>query len=107
MTENPRFALLRKPTDPLSKPVAFASLGDLAQTLHRDRDGAAIQMFEAPLFVFGEEAARTGVSLWTLDADGGQARYLGWAWLDGAGHRALRGALDAAHADVPVIGRAA
>ena len=27
MTENPRFALLRKPTDPLSKPIAFASLG--------------------------------------------------------------------------------
>ncbi|PHY13565.1 hypothetical protein CSW58_04865 [Caulobacter sp. B11] len=107
MSDNPRFALLRTPTDPLCKPVAFADLSELAQALHRDRGEAAIQMFEAPLLVFGEDQPRAGVSLWTLDADGAQARYLGWAWLDGGGHRALRAALDAARADVPVIGRAA
>ena len=107
MSDTPRFALLRSPTDPLVKPVAFARLADLAAALHRDRGGAAIQMFEAPLLVFGEDQARTGVSIWTLGEDGGQTRYLGWAWLDGAGHRALRAALDAGRADVPVIGRAA
>lgn len=49
---------------------------------------------------------RAGVSVWALDVDGCQTRYLGWCWLDGGGSRALQRALDGDRHGVPVVGAA-
>lgn len=101
-----RFALVRKPTDPHARPVLLASLADLVATIHRDRKGGALQMFDAEIHVFGEDEPRQGVSLFAID-DGEQSRFLGWAYLEGRGVNALRRALDAGRPDVPTIGMAA
>lgn len=101
-----RFALVRKPTDPHSRPVLLATLADLVATIHRDRKGGALQMFDAEIHVFGDDEPRQGVSLFAID-DGEQSRFLGWAYLEGRGVTALRRALDVARPDVPTIGMAA
>lgn len=101
-----RFALARKPTNPHDRPVLLASLADLVATIHRDRKGASLQMFDAEIHVFGEDEPRQGVSVFAID-EGEQSRFLGWAYLEGRGVHALRRALDVARPDTPVIGRAA
>lgn len=109
MPQEARYALLRQPTNPMAKPVAFDSLAALAAALHRDRRHEPIQLFDAPIYVEGENEPRQGVSIWTLDVEGGRSRYLGWAWLNGGGRTALQAGLaDAGHKPgVPVIRRAA
>lgn len=109
MPHEARYALLRQPTKPQAKPVVFDSVTALAAALHRDRKGEPIQLFDAPIYVEGENEQRAGVSVWTLDVEGGRSRYLGWAWLNGCGRTALQSALAAAgrKPGVPVIRRAA
>ena len=101
-----RFALVRKPTDPDCKPVVFETLAALADFIQRERGEAGLQAFDAPIFVFGEEAQRPGVSIF-LTFEGERAAYLGWAYLDGRGVPALKAALEAARPDVPTIGKRA
>ncbi|WP_426043673.1 hypothetical protein [Caulobacter sp. DWR3-1-2] len=101
-----RFALIRKPLEPLEKPVAFETLAQLVAAIHRERGDAGLQMFDAEIHVFGEDEPRQGVSLFATE-EGDSARYLGWVYLEGRGVHALRRALDVARPDVPVIGMAA
>jgi hypothetical protein len=78
------------------KPMAFADLGALARHLHRLRGAAGLQLTDAPLMVQGAEAALQGVSVWRLDPDtGDRRRYLGWAFVNGAGRITLEAALRA------------
>lgn len=87
------YLLVRRPDHPLTKPAAFATLRDLAAAIHRDRQGAPLQLVEASLRGRDEAEARDGVSIFTLTPDGDRRRYLGWAWLGGGGRRALEVAL--------------
>lgn len=105
MTKDIRFALVRQPTDPLCKPQVFPTLATLALAIQTERVNTGLQAFDAPVFVFGEDEPRQGVSLFLTDGD--SADYLGWAYLDGQGLRALRTALDACQPDIPTLGRAA
>lgn len=107
MSSDVRFALVREPLKPTSKPVAMADLRALAKAIHDARDGLAIQLQDAPLNVHGW-GELPGVSITTLDAGTGDARdYIGWAWLDGGSRASLEAALRARHATAPTIGRAA
>ncbi len=104
---NVRFALVREPTNPLAKPVAYARLCDLARAIHVERGDAAIELQDrAPLNIrdWGEVL---GVAVWALDESGARTRLIGWAWLDGGGRRQLQAALEARHSVAPTIGRAA
>lgn len=92
-----RYALLLRPQDrPGAKPLAFADAGGLARHLHRARAGMPLQLQDAELRVRQDDKPRAGVSVWTLDpASGDRARFLGWAYLGGAGRHSLQAALQA------------
>ncbi|WP_374578323.1 hypothetical protein [Phenylobacterium sp.] len=90
------YALLRRPDRALDKPVAFASLAELARAIHRARAGRAIQLLNVALQLRGEPTPRRGVSVWTLADDGARCAYIGWAWLNGGDRHVLQGALFAA-----------
>jgi hypothetical protein len=100
-----RFALVREPTNPLAKPQACVTLGELARTIHRDRRGAPIQLLDDVALNIAGWGEVTGVAIWTLSEGGDQHRYIGWAWLNGAKAAALRSALDALQSTAPTIGR--
>lgn len=101
-----RFALIRKPTDPHDKPVVFESLPDLVAAIHRDRRGDTIHTLDARIQVRGEDTSRQGVGIWAINK-AEQARYLGWAYLDGRKSAALARALEACCPQLPIIGKAA
>jgi hypothetical protein len=101
-----RFALLRKPTDPHCKPVACATLAELAALIHRDRKGQTLHTFDAKVAVQDEEAPRAFVSLFAVTEDE-RPRHLGLAYLDGRGAQALRGALEAVCPQTLTIRKAA
>lgn len=105
MTQDVRFALVREPTNPLAKPVAYQSLGDLARAIHTDREGAGIELEDGiPLNVRGW-GELLGVGIWTQGESGERCRYIGWAWLDGGGRGPLEMALAARQSMAPTIGR--
>lgn len=105
MTQDVRFALVREPTNPLAKPVAYQSLGDLARAIHTDREGAGIELEDGiPLNVRGWGELQ-GVGIWTQGEGGDRCRYIGWAWLDGGGYGSLEMALAARQSMAPTIGR--
>ncbi len=106
MPADVRFALVRKPTDPDCKPFTFATLAELAAFIQRERGDAGLQAFDAPIFVFGEDTPRQGVSIF-LTYEGERCGYLGWAYLDGRGVAPLKAALETARPDVPTIGQRA
>lgn len=101
-----RFALVREPTNPLAKPVAYQALGDLARAIHVDRAGAAIELQDAVPLRIRDWGEVLGVAVWTLGEGGDRQRYIGWAWLDGGGRRQLEVALQARHSVAPTIGAA-
>lgn len=92
-----RYALLLgEPRRANAKPLACPDLAELARTLHRRRRGAGLQLCDAELLVYQDDTPRRGVSLWAIDASTGDAcRYLGFAYLAGAGRLALEAALRA------------
>jgi hypothetical protein len=100
-----RFALVRQPTNPLAKPQACVTLGELARTIHRDRKGAPIQLVDDIALNIADWGEVRGVGVWTLTEGGDQHLYIGWAWLNGAAAAALRSALDALQSTAPTIGR--
>jgi len=102
-----RFALLTRPNHIGTKPVAFASLDQLAASLHRRRRERPIWMLDAALTFEGEDRARKGVSVWAVGLDGAATDFLGWCWLDGAGQRELSAALDALVSDARQLAKAA
>lgn len=102
-----RFALVREPTNPLAKPVAYPSLGDLARAIQVDRADAPIEIEDQVPLNIRDWGEVMGVAVWTLGEGGERHRYLGWAWLDGRGRPALKAALEARHSTAPMIGRAA
>lgn len=99
------YALIRRPEYWLERPVAFATLADLAAALHRDRRDRPIQLADAPLQLRDEPRPRAGVSVWT-HVSGDRDAYLGWCWIHGAGWRVLQAALDAAQPQRPSRGEA-
>ena len=101
-----RYGLIRRPDRWLEKPVAFATLSDLAAAIHRDRGDAGLELADAPLRTLGQDESRPGVSVWTQGEDGERRDYLGWAWVNGAGRQALQAALFAVAPIVAVRGAA-
>ena len=77
------------------KPMAFQDLSALARHLHRARDGSGLQLAETPVLLAGRDASTIGVSVWTIDdaGSGDRRRYLGWAYVNGAGRTTLEAAL--------------
>lgn len=102
-----RFALLTRPNHIGTKPVAFASLDQLAASIHRRRRERPIWMLDANMKFEGEETVRRGVSVWAVGPDGAATDFIGWCWLDGGQRRALQAALDAQTPDVRPIALAA
>ncbi len=99
-----RFALVREPTNPLAKPRAFVTLGELARAIHRDRAGAPIQLDDdVPLNIRDWGEVR-GVAVFTLTEGGDKHRFIDWAWLNGGGRAALERALAAQASTAPTIG---
>lgn len=90
-----RYALLlRHPQHEHPKPMAFPGLAELARHIHRARGEAGLQLAEAEILLQGETTPRKGVSVWTLEtATGDRRRFIGWAWLGGAGRYSLEAAL--------------
>jgi len=88
-----RFALLTRPECAEVKPLAYSGLTDLARAIHRRRAGRGIELVDAPLRLRGEATNREGVSVYALGEDAQRRDFIGWAWADGAGREALRGAL--------------
>lgn len=97
------YALIRRPERWLEKPVAFATLADLAIAIHRDRGARPIQLADVPLQLRNELRPRSGVGVWTHVA-GDRDTYLGWCWIHGAGWRVLQAALAAAQPQRPAGG---
>lgn len=84
MAEGTRYALVREPDNSIAKPSVFGDLHHLARAIHRDRNGAPIQMVESDLLFQGEETPRKGVNVWTLDPFSMDRKdFLGWAYLNG------------------------
>lgn len=102
-----RFALLSRPNHIASKPVAFASIDQLAASVHRRRKGRALWMVDAKLLFEGEDQPRQGVSVWTVGLDGGAGEFIGWCWIDGRQRGALEAALAAHTPNTQAIRRAA
>lgn len=96
-----RFALLMTEGRLIAaKPLAFESLAGLARSIHRRRGDAGLQLKDTELRVrrhgpAGErDDPRLGVSIWTTDPSTGDSRkYLGWAYLRGAGRELLQQAI--------------
>lgn len=102
MTPAP-YALLTR-LDDRTRPIVFPHLKALADRLERERHGQQLELVEVEDLHFlwrnaggaeGIDAPERdlGVQVWTLMADGGRDRCLGWAWLNGAGLENLRSAL--------------
>lgn len=102
-----RFALVREPTNPLARPVAYPTAADLARAIHVDRAGAPIELQDAVPLNIRDWGEVLGVAVWTLGEGGDRHRYIGWAWLDGGGRQQLQAALEARRSAAPTIGRAA
>lgn len=99
-----RFALVRQPTNPLAKPQACVTLGELARTIHRDRKGAPIQCVDDVALNIADWGEVRGVAVFTLTESGDQHLYIGWAWINGSGASALQAALSALQSTAPTIG---
>lgn len=89
-----RFALVQRPATIAARPLAFATLGDLAAGIHRRRGVRALTLLDAALPFEGEDRPRQGVAVWAVDSFGEQTDYLGWAWLDGGKRQQLAAALE-------------
>jgi hypothetical protein len=89
------FALIRRPDSGRERALAFATLADLAHSLHRAREGRPVELADALLPLRCEREPRAGVSVWTLCPGGERDRYLGFAYLRGQGREALQVALAA------------
>lgn len=75
-----------------ARPMVFPSLDRLCRRIHRERDGAAIELLDAPLMLGGEALADC-VSIWTRDAAGMRDRFLGAAFAEGRDRQQLQAAL--------------
>jgi hypothetical protein len=78
----------------MQKPRAFDSAQALARAIHRRREGRAIEVKDAVLT--RGLAHLDAVGVYTLDEAGVRDRFLGFAYLAGAGWRALQAELYAA-----------
>lgn len=76
-----------------TKPFAFASLADLARSIHRRRAGRAIQLSDRPLHLAGRPSWSPGVTITATDPIGETTTSLGWAYLNGGGWKAFQAAL--------------
>lgn len=74
-----------------ARKVAYASARDLAAALHRRRRGQALQLEDQRL-VCGHCSADV-VAVYTTDESGYRSGFLAYAWLNGAGWRALQAEL--------------
>jgi hypothetical protein len=87
-----RFALI---AEAQAKPFAFATLADLARSIHRRRGGRAIQLGDRPLHLACRARSTPGVAILATDPIGETTTSLGWAYLNGHGWKALEAALQA------------
>jgi len=85
-----RYALI---AEAHAKPFAFATLADLARSIHRRRAGRAIQLSDRPLHLAGRTSPSPGVAITATDPIGETTTSLGWAYLNGHGWKALQAAL--------------
>ncbi len=85
-----RYALI---VEAHAKPFAFATLADLARSIHRRRAGRTIQLSDRPLHLAGRPSATPGVAILATDPIGETTTSLGWAFLNGHGWKALQAAL--------------
>jgi hypothetical protein len=77
------------------KPWAFATIDDLAMSLHRRRAGRMILLSDAPLLLEPRrcpDTPRHGVSV-HAECAGGRREFLAWAYIDGQPQQALAQAL--------------
>lgn len=74
------FALLTS-LDARRKPWAFATLAELAQRIHRDRQGEELQL--KPMTIATRRGKRAVVQISTPE------RLIGFAWIGGRDHQAL------------------
>lgn len=76
------------------KPRVAPSLAAFARMIHRLRRGHGLSLQDVPLNLRGKPGPSAGVSIWICDPGTGERmRYLGWAYLGGAGRRQLQAAL--------------
>lgn len=94
------FALIRRPDSGRERALVFATIEELAGSLHRAREGRPIELAEALLPLRGEKDPRAGVSIWTLCPGAERDQYLGFAYLRGQGREVLQAALNAAQPSV-------
>ncbi len=80
---------------PRTKPAVFPDLPSLARRIHRDRLGQALQLRPDRVIVDGQVGPLSVIAIHAEDAAGNVTRFLGYAWLEGRGLDALKGALDA------------
>ncbi len=90
------FALI--PDAPGARPVACASVGDLARCIHRRRRRDALRLADAPVEFADRTRAMVEIQADEVDDEGhatGRTRLIGHAWLGGRDRRALEAALNA------------
>lgn len=85
--------LRRDPDGHPLKPMAFAGVDQLARHIHRARAGGELQLLEAPIQMCGEDDGRPGVSITVQAYTDAPRRFLGWAYINGAGRLTLEAAL--------------
>lgn len=90
-----RYALiLPHPAGWFPKPVAFATISELARSIHRRRGEDALNLVDSELITHGRPDPIVGITVWATDPDSGDVRrYLGFAWCNGAGREVLQFAL--------------
>jgi hypothetical protein len=76
-----------------TKPFAFATLADLARSIHRRRRGRTIQLSDRPVHLAGRTSPTPGVTILATDPIGETTTSLGWAYLNGHGWKALASSL--------------
>lgn len=79
--------------DPGAKPLAFASLRELAAGIHRRRGHDALQL--QPEQVSFRDTVRDCVEIHAISHPGERRRLIGHAWIGGRDWRVLQAALEA------------
>lgn len=93
MSSDVRFALIRR-LDPVTKPIVFSDIDQLARSIQRRRGRCSIEMIDhEDLQLEGRAGSTPAVAVWTLDAGNDREALIGFAYLDGRGQDALRAAL--------------
>ena len=93
MTNSVRFALIPR-LDPAVRVVVCQDIDALARMIQRRRNLRAVEMIDIDdLELPGRGGPTPAVQVWALDAGADREELIGYAFLDGQGQDALRGAL--------------